>query len=266
MASFIRILVIALFAGIGGLILWSLTRPPQNGADIAIRTPTTPIPPLDRIPPFPSLPLDQRLAAKGLSRGMPVHIRIMKESSDLELWMKRGDVWVLLSHYPICRWSGDLGPKLKEGDHQSPEGFYVITRRAMNPNSNYHLSFNLNFPNAFDKAHGRTGSFLMVHGECASVGCYAMTNPGIEDIYGLVDAALKNGQTGIPVHVFPFRMTDANLARHRDSQWLPFWRNLKQGWDAFEGNGAPPVAHVCGRSYGFTERGNLEGCQRIQGM
>jgi murein L,D-transpeptidase YafK len=259
MSGLIKALVFLIFAAIGGLILMSVLRPPQQGAVVSVPSP-------DRVPPFPTLPLDQRLAAKGLSRGMPVFIRIMKESSELELWMKGRSGWVLMSSYPICAWSGNLGPKLKEGDHQSPEGFYVVNRRAMNPNSNYHLSFNLNFPNAYDRAHGRTGSFLMVHGECASVGCYAMTNPGIEDIYGLVEAAQRNGQSGVPVHVFPFRMTDANLARHRDSPWLGYWRNLKEGWDWFEARNAPPVAHACGRKYGFSASGTLEGCQRIGGV
>jgi murein L,D-transpeptidase YafK len=191
----------------------------------------------------------------------------MKESSELEVWMRNAArTWILLDIYPICRWSGALGPKLKEGDYQSPEGFYMVTRRAMNPNSSYHLSFNLGFPNAFDRNHGRSGSFLMVHGACASVGCYAMTDRLIEDIYGLVGAAQTAGQTEIPVHVFPFRMTEANLARHQSHPSKPFWINLKTGWDWFETNARPPKAWACGRSYAFGDSKPGEDCETIRGM
>ena len=78
--------------------------------------------------------------------------------------------------YPICLWSGRLGPKLREGDRQAPEGFYTVSAEQLNPNSRWHRSFSLGFPNAFDQAHGRTGSFIMVHGGCPSIGCYAMTD------------------------------------------------------------------------------------------
>jgi murein L,D-transpeptidase YafK len=218
----------------------------------------------DIIRPKPAVPLSQRLAEKGLRRGQPVFIRIIKESSELELWMDQGPRWVLLHTWPICRWSGDLGPKLKEGDGQSPEGFYMVTRKALNPNSSYHLSFNLGFPNAYDRSLGRTGSFLMVHGDCLSIGCYAMTDAGIEDIYGLVEAALRNGQAAVPVHVFPFRMTDANLARYRNHRWADYWANLREGWDLFETTREPPAASVCGGRYAFGAPG--PGCREVAGM
>ncbi len=230
--------------------------------DRASRIPGAP----DIIKPKAPLSLAQRLAEKGLRHGQPVFIRIMKESSELELWMNQGTEWLLLHTYPICRWSGTLGPKLKEGDGQSPEGFYLVTRRALNPNSSYHLSFNLGFPNAYDKNHGRTGSFLMVHGDCLSIGCYAMTDAGIEDIYGLVEAALRNGQSSVPVHVFPFRMTEENLARHSRSEWTGFWRNLKEGWDYFETTRQPPQAMACGRRYGFGGGGKGGECREVAGM
>ena len=185
----------------------------------------------------------------GLASGMPVYIRIFKQESELELWLQKDRDWVLFRTMPICAWSGRLGPKLKEGDRQSPEGFYEVSNTSLNPNSSYHLSFNLGFPNAYDRAHGRTGSFLMVHGDCLSVGCYAMTNPGIEVIYGLVEAALGNGQTQVPVHIFPFRMSDENLARHRQNRWSGFWRELKPAYDQFELLRRLPRIEVKDRQY-----------------
>ncbi len=209
-------------------------------------------------------PLGEKLATRGFALGQPVFIRIIKESSELELWMRRSDGWAKFHNYPICRWSGALGPKLAEGDGQSPEGFYLVTQRALNPNSSYHLSFNLGFPNAYDSSHGRTGSFLMVHGDCLSIGCYAMTDAGIEHIYALVEAALKAGQPGVPVHVFPFRMTEENMQRHRNHRWAGFWANLREGWDRFEATGEPPTASVCDRRYVFGPA--TAGCRTIAGM
>jgi murein L,D-transpeptidase YafK len=267
-----RILVIGLIIGVVVLMIFNALKPDPQVAtlDPAQRPVDRPIITPDIIKPKPPIPLAQRLAANRLKSGQPVFIRIMKESSELELWMARreaaGHEWVLLHTYPICRWSGELGPKIKEGDGQSPEGFYVVSRRSLNPNSNYHLSFNLNFPNSYDKAHERTGSFLMVHGDCLSVGCYAMTDQGIEEIYGLVDAALKSGQHGIPTHVFPFRMTQQNMARHAGAGWDSFWSNLKEGWDLFERTREPPIAHACGKRYRFGDAGESEGCKAIVGM
>jgi murein L,D-transpeptidase YafK len=209
--------------------------------------------------------LGKRLEAKGLRAGRPVFIRIVKETSELEVWMQREAQWVHFQTYPVCKWSGTLGPKLREGDGQSPEGFYKVTRAALNPNSSYHLSFNLGFPNAYDRAHGRTGSFLMVHGDCVSIGCYAMRDKGIEDIYGLVEAALKGGQKAVPVHVFPFRMTTENMAKRAGSRWASYWANLKEDWDAFESGRQPPDAKVCGKTYRF---GSVSGpdCKAITGL
>ena len=189
------------------------------------------------------------LKRRGIAIGAPVFIRIFKQESELELWADGGNKYVLVKRYPICKWSGRLGPKLKEGDLQSPEGFYRVTPERLNPNSRFHLSFNVGFPNAYDKAHGRTGSFLMVHGNCVSIGCYAMTDPGIEEIYGLVEAALTAGQPSVQVHIFPFRLTGENLRAHEKSKWIGFWRNLKQGYDAFETRRRPPEIIVDGRLY-----------------
>jgi len=126
-----------------------------------------------------------------------------------------------------------------------------VRSTPLNPNSAYHLSFNLGFPNAYDRAHRRTGSYLMVHGDCVSIGCYAMTNAGIEEIYGLVQAALRNGQQQVPVHAFPFRMSASNIDRYSNHEWIDFWRNLKQGYDVFEVTSRPPRVRVSGQHYVF---------------
>lgn len=192
-------------------------------------------------------------------RGRAVFIRIFKTESALEVWLERDDGFRLFKTYRICRWSGDLGPKLREGDRQSPEGFYAVTPDAMNPESDYHLSFNLGFPNAYDAAHGRTGSLLMVHGDCWSVGCYAMAtrllplganrNRPIEELWTLMVAAFEAGQPVVPVHIFPFRMTDRAMARHASSPWIGFWRELKGGHDWFERHRRPPSMRVVDGRY-----------------
>jgi murein L,D-transpeptidase YafK len=206
--------------------------------------------PLVGTPDLADLP--GRLAAQGLGLGAPVFIRIFKREFELELWMKREERFQLLATYPVCRWSGTLGPKLREGDHQAPEGFYTVDAAALNPASRWHRSFNLGFPNAFDRAHNRTGSFVMVHGGCGSIGCFAMTDPAVDEIWRLVTAALKAGQARFHVHVFPFRMTEENLASREHQPWVAFWRTLKQGYDAFEKSGLPPRIAVCGGTYSFT--------------
>jgi murein L,D-transpeptidase YafK len=189
------------------------------------------------------------LSARGLRLGDPIFIRIFKETDELELWIKAGERFALHKTFPICTWSGDLGPKLREGDGQSPEGFYSVARDQMNPNSQYHLSFNLGFPNAFDRAQGRTGSFVMVHGNCVSIGCYAMTDAGIEEIWLIADEALKAGQTQFDVHAFPFRPSPEALAAHQASPWFGFWQTLKVGYDNFEAAHVPPAITVVNGAY-----------------
>jgi murein L,D-transpeptidase YafK len=147
--------------------------------------------------------------------------------------------------------SGRLGPKLAEGDAQAPEGFYEVTPRALNPNSAFHLSFNIGYPNAFDVANGRTGSWIMVHGGEASVGCFAMTDALVEEIYLVTEAALQKGQPAVPVHVFPFRMTEERMRAAGESEWLPFWENLREGHEHFELSHVPPVVRVEETHYVF---------------
>lgn len=193
--------------------------------------------------------LDERLKKQGFKLGDPVFLRILKGEAVLELWMKRQDKFELFATYPICAWSGRLGPKRAEGDRQSPEGFYTISKGQLNPNSSYHLAFNLGYPNAFDRAHKRTGAYLMVHGACASIGCYAMTDDVIDEVWRLVTAALNNGQTRISVHAYPFRLTNTRLAAF---DWHPsarFWRDMKRAYDLFEETRIPPEIAVCHKRY-----------------
>lgn len=192
------------------------------------------------------------IARKDMDVGAPILLRVFKVEAELEVWKQdRKGRFALLKTYPICKWSGDLGPKVTEGDRQTPEGFYDITPGQMNPNSEYYLSFNLGFPNAFDRAHGRTGTHLMVHGDCSSQGCYAMTDAQILEIYALGREAFTGGQRSFQVQAYPFRMTPANLARHRDSPHMPFWRMLKEGSDHFEVTRRQPKVDVCGKRYVF---------------
>lgn len=188
-----------------------------------------------------------------LQWGNPVYLRIFKQEAKLEIWVKDGDKFNLFKTYPICTFGfGGLGPKLAEGDGKAPEGFYYVKANQLNPYSSYHLSFNLGYPNAYDRAHNRTGSALMVHGNCVSVGCYAMTDAKIEEIYTIINAALVNGQKYFRVHVFPFKMTDANMKKHQNSKWLDFWKNLKQGYDSFKNNNFnPPNVNVRDKKYIF---------------
>jgi len=190
------------------------------------------------------------LGKKGMDANAPIFVRIFKEESELEIWKARDDgVFFHYKTYPICHWSGDLGPKVQQGDKQAPEGFYSIGKGQMNPNSGFYLAFNIGYPNAYDRAHKRSGDFLMVHGKCKSAGCYAMTDTLIEEIYALARESFKGGQTSFPLHAFPFRMTDANMQRHRDSPWMPFWATLKEGYDHFENYRVPPAVTVCEKRY-----------------
>ena len=198
-------------------------------------------------------PLEKRLEDLHARMGDPVYIRIFKEVSLLEVWIRMGAQYELLKNYFICAYSGALGPKEKEGDKQAPEGFYKVRKEHLNPNSKFHLSFNLGYPNAYDKAHDRTGSFLMVHGNCVSIGCYAMTDEKIEEIYTLVEKALRKGQRYVPVHIYPFKMTKENMADHSESRWYDFWTNLKEGYDYFETEKLPPRIEVKNGHYIISE-------------
>ena len=177
-------------------------------------------------------------------------MRIFKAESELEVWKAKDDGrFYLFKTYPICSYSGGLGPKVEQGDRQAPEGFYLVSLDQMNPRSKYHLSFNVGFPNAYDRAYGRTGQNIMVHGDCTSAGCYAMTDAVVEEIFILAREALQGGQPAFQIQAFPFRMTAANMTAHKDDKWYDFWKNLKEGYDYFEISHLPPKIAVCEKRY-----------------
>lgn len=189
--------------------------------------------------------LEQELVRANLRWGAAAFVRVFKRERELELWLAEADGrYALFRTWPICAYSGELGPKQRQGDNQAPEGFYRVTRAQLNPTSRFHLALNLGYPNTYDRAHGRTGDFLMVHGNCVSIGCYAMGDAAIEEIYTLVDAALAGGQAAVEVHAFPFRLKPGALAAARGSSWADFWSELAQGYDAFERHRVPPQIAV----------------------
>jgi murein L,D-transpeptidase YafK len=201
-------------------------------------------------------PLSERmlatLKAKNMDKESPILMSIFKEEAELEVW-KQDDSgrFALLRTYPICRWSGELGPKIKTGDRQAPEGFYTITPGLMNPDSSQYLAINTGFPNAYDRANSRTGAFLMIHGGCSSAGCYAMTDEQIAEIYALAREAFFGGQKSFQMQAYPFRMTPLNMARHRNSPQMAFWTMIKQGYDHFEVTRLEPKVDVCEKRYIF---------------
>ena len=204
------------------------------------------------------------LQQRNMPKRSPILIRIFKEESELEVW--KHDTtghFQLLKIYPICRWSGDLGPKVHEGDRQAPEGFYTITPALMNPNSNYYLAINTGFPNAYDRANDRHGAFLMIYGDCSSRGCYAMTDEQIAEIYSLARELFLGGQPSFQIQAYPFRMTPTNLAHHRTNPNMPFWKMLKIGNDHFEATHLEPKVEVCDRRYVFDAQQPSSGSKPI---
>ncbi|HXI06010.1 MAG TPA: murein L,D-transpeptidase family protein [Bradyrhizobium sp.] len=196
--------------------------------------------------------LIQTMVEKNMDLNSPILVRIFKQEAELEVWKQdRDGRFALLKTYPICRWSGDLGPKVREGDRQAPEGFYTITPAQMNPQSAYYLSFNTGYPNAFDQALGRTGSQLMVHGDCSSRGCYAMTDEQIAEIYALGRESFFGGQRAFQLQAYPFKMTPMNMAKHRNNPNMPFWRMIKEGYDHFEVTKQEPKVDFCEKKYVF---------------
>lgn len=214
---------------------------------------------IDDIFPKAERPIPPRLLTKMKAKGMevssPILLRIFKSENTLEVWKQRTNGrYGLLESYEICKWSGKLGPKFKEGDRQAPEGFYRVGRAQMNPKSSYHLAFNIGYPNSYDRSHDRTGSHLMVHGACSSAGCYSMTDEKVEEIYSLARESLKGGQQYFQVQAYPFRMTAGNLAKNADSPHFEFWKMLKEGFDHFEITKNPPKVDVCEKRYVFNRQ------------
>lgn len=196
--------------------------------------------------------IQSKMTEMGLSKASPILIRAYKKESELEIWKAdNSGEYKLLKTFPICRWSGQLGPKKAEGDRQVPEGFYAITPQMMNPNSSFYLSFNVGYPNNFDRQLGRNGSNIMVHGACSSRGCFSMTDKQIADIYALARESFAGGQKAIQMQSFPFRFTPENLAKYRADDNLPFWKNLKEGADRFEVSKREVEVAACNGKYRF---------------
>jgi murein L,D-transpeptidase YafK len=201
-------------------------------------------------------PVPPKLIAAMVEKDMdlqsPILVRLFKQEAELEVWKQdRSGRFALLKTYPICRWSGDLGPKVREGDRQAPEGFYSITPGQMNPQSAYYLSFNTGYPNAYDQSLGHTGSQLMVHGDCSSRGCYAMTDEQIMEIYALGRESFFGGQKAFQFQAYPFRMTPINMAKHRNNPNMAFWKMIKEGYDHFEVTRQEPKVNFCEKKYVF---------------
>jgi murein L,D-transpeptidase YafK len=191
------------------------------------------------------------LADKNLNPGQPVYIRIFKEEDDLEIWVKSGAGFKFFKSYNICFFSGGLGTKTKTGDGRSPEGFYSIQPSQLNPLSNYHLAIDVGYPNRLETSKGYTGDNIKIHGHCASIGCYAMTDDGIDEIYTIVYKAFEAGQRKIQLDIFPFRMDAEHMKKYNKASCLAFWQSMKPGYDLFEKNHVPTVAKIIGKDYAF---------------
>ena len=188
----------------------------------------------------------------GTTKEAPTLIRAYKKEAELEVWKMGPDGrYVHLKTFPMCRWSGQLGPKTREGDRQVPEGFYTINPSQLNPNSSYYLAFNVGYPNAYDRALGHTGGTIMVHGVCSSMGCFSMTDRQIGEIYAIVRTSLNAGQNAVQMQSYPFHMTAENLVRQRLDPNIAFWKQLKEGNDHFEVTKQEPTVGVCGKRYVF---------------
>lgn len=236
---------------------WLYARAPESGVTVASSSAVSAMPRHDIASSASSKSawinqsdwLFERLAGQDLRIGDPVHIRIFKQSRELELYIQGRNGFELYRTYPVCDMSGSLGPKRFEGDFQAPEGFYTVVPERLHPNSDFHLAFNLGYPNEFDRSMERTGSNIMIHGGCASIGCFAMTDYYMEQIYLLAEAALKNGQRNIGVEIYPFRLTEENLSAHASSRWIEFWKSLKPAHDYFAEHRRPARIETAGGIY-----------------
>jgi murein L,D-transpeptidase YafK len=238
--SLVRALVTSAALAAGGALLAGCN--PEDATLAANAKANAPVPPK----------LVAAITEKDMDLQSPILVRLFKQEAELEVWKQdRSGKFALLKTYPICRWSGDLGPKVREGDRQAPEGFYAISPAQMNPQSAYYLSFNTGYPNAYDRALGHSGSQLMVHGDCSSRGCYAMTDEQIAEIYSLGRESFFGGQRSFQFQAYPFRMTPVNMAKHRNNPNMPFWKMIKEGYDHFEVTRQEPKVDFCEKKYVF---------------
>jgi murein L,D-transpeptidase YafK len=198
--------------------------------------------------------LAEEFAVKGLKLGSPVFIRVYKQTSEMELWVRQGPRYVHFKTFGICRWSGVLGPKFYEGDRQSPEGLYRVTASDLIVNQRWDRAMNINYPNAFDDLNGRGGSGILIHGGCGSIGCFAVQNENVEDVYGAVRAALKGGQAYVPVLALPFRFSQLAPDKEDTLQMSEFWADLRRADLLFERDKLPPAAWICDGRYYFADR------------
>ncbi|MFI5161653.1 MAG: L,D-transpeptidase family protein [Sphingobacteriales bacterium] len=218
----------------------------------AARKPATPDSPRAaniRAKVWPQLQSD--LKAAGLKDDQPIYLRIFKIPGTMEVWVKSGKQFKLFRQYLVCTYSGGLGTKTHNKDGKCPEGYYSITPNRLNPMSNYHLAMNIGYPNAYDQSRGYTGDEIMIHGDCVSIGCYAMTDAKIEEIYTLVYEAFQHGQKAVPVSIYPFKLTNTTLDTYSEWSTFSFWESLKPGYDIFERTHVPPVVTVVGKNYSF---------------
>lgn len=196
--------------------------------------------------------LQAELKEKGFDAShFELFIRALKHEKAMEIWLrsKGAAEYKLFKTYDICYYSGELGPKRKQGDGQVPEGFYSIA--VFNPYSSYHLSLGISYPNSSDRIIGKSnlGGDIMIHGNCVSIGCMPITDNFIKEVYILAVEAKNGGQNTIPVHVFPARMNENGMAYLNkeyasNKALLDFWKNLKRGYDAFEKNKVIPKVGV----------------------
>jgi murein L,D-transpeptidase YafK len=184
----------------------------------------------------------------GVKEYAPIFLRVFKKEKILQVWIEKKDSFIKYNEFKICASSGTLGPKRKQGDNQVPEGFYHIA--VFNPLSLYHLSLGINYPNASDNILSKApdkGGDIYIHGECASIGCMAM-DTSIEEIYVLAVKARSGGQEEIPVHIFPFKMTDKNYEREvklkTNQKYVSMWNNIRQGFLYFNRNKKLPKVEV----------------------
>jgi len=189
--------------------------------------------------------IQTKLNEQGLkTEDLNIIILAFKSEDLLEIYAKKKkeSTYKKLISYEICSRSGQLGPKRKQGDNQVPEGFYAIDR--FNPGSTYYLSLGLNYPNQSDRKKSKAtnlGGDIFIHGYCVTIGCMPMTNDKIKEIYLYAVHARNNGQSKIPVYVFPFQMTDEKFELYKSKykeqeELIRFWSNLKQGYELFEKN------------------------------
>jgi murein L,D-transpeptidase YafK len=178
------------------------------------------------------------------TENLQIYLRAFKEEKEIELWGKNKSdpQFQLLKTYKICRSSGDIGPKRKQGDRQVPEGFYYIN--IFNPFSNFYLSLGINYPNKSDRilgVKGNLGGDIFIHGACVTIGCIPIKDEHIKELYIFCVEAKNNGQNKIPVTIFPTRLSSANFTELQnknpnENELIGLWTDLKKAYDLFNQN------------------------------